>query len=205
MNDNSIVATQAGSLIRELRDRQQRKCRELQREAESWRREHLREARRQAHEKVRAAVRVARQRRRVEIAAAEAQIEAEQRRERQMQLNGLLSRVIERVPDELRRRWRGAQTRHRWIEATLGDALRRLGASDWSVRHAPGLEPEERVEQFEQAHLTWVEDPDLDAGLVVQKPGARLDASIDGLLSGGAELQSRILLLLKRDESGDAA
>lgn len=205
MKDNSIVATQAGSLIQQLRHEQERKCRELEREADAWRRQHLREARHQARQKVRAAVRVARERRRVEIAAAEAQIEAEKRRERQRQLNGLLARVMEHLPHELCRRWREAHTRHRWIQATLGVALRRLGASDWSVRHAPGLGPEQRAERFEEARLTWVEDPNLDAGLVVQKPGARLDASSDGLLSAGAELHSRILLLLKRDESGGPA
>ncbi len=205
MNDNSIIATQAGSLIRQLRDKQARQCRELQSEAEAWRRERLREARRQARAEVRDAVRVARERRRAEIAAAEAQLEAEQRRERQMQLTRVLSRVMERVPDELRRRWRDARTRRVWVEATLRTALDRLGASDWTVRHAPGLEAEERIGDFEQARLNWLEDRDLEAGLVVQKPGARLDASIEGLLASSTELQSRILVWLNRAETGATA
>ncbi len=204
MNDESIVATQARSLIRQLHDQQQRECRELQHKAEVWRRERLREARREARAKIRGAVRVARERCRVELAAAQAQVEAERRRERQMQLTRMLSQVMDRVPDELRKRWRDARTRRRWIEATLKDALHRLGASDWTVRHAPGLDPDERVEQFEHARLNWVEDLDLDAGLVVQKPGARMDASIAGLLAGSAELQSRILLMLKPDQRGAA-
>ncbi len=66
------------------------------------------------------------------------------------------------------------------------------------------MDPDERVEQFEHARLNWVEDLDLDAGLVVQKPGARMDASIAGLLAGSAELQSRILLMLKPDQRGAA-
>lgn len=196
MNEDSIVATQASSLIRHLREEQAQKCRDIEREATAWNRDHVRKARRQARIKVQAAVRLARDRCRTEVAAAEAQLAAEQRRRRQAQLNALLSQIMERVPDALAARWLDANTRSAWIDAALRDAKRRLDASAWTIRHATGLMPDEKLGHFDGARLTWVEDAGLVAGLVVEKPGARMDASIDGLLTGSAELQSRVLRML---------
>ena len=103
---------------------------------------------------------------------------------------------MDRVPAALRARWLNDETRGQWITAALNDAKRRLEASDWTVRHAPGVAAPERAESFGGASLTWIEDGTLPAGLMIEKPGARMDASIDGLLAGSNELQSRVLRLL---------
>ena len=205
MRDDSIVATQARSLIRQLREEQEQSCRDIEREADVWRREHLREARRQARSKVEAAIRLARERRRVEVAAASAQIAADRSRQRQLQLSRLLSEAMRHIPDELAARWRDEQTRSGWIGAALRDARRRLDASDWTIIVAPGITLDERVAEFEGARLPWIENADLPAGLVIAKPGARMDASIDGLLAGDAELQSRILQMINAAMSADSS
>lgn len=205
MRDESIVATQARSLIRQLQEDQEQRCRDVEREAEAWRRERLREARREARGKVEAAIRLARERRRIEIAAANAQIVADRSRQRQLHLSRLLSQVMRRIPDELSARWRDERTRSRWIGAALRDAKRRLGASDWTIRCAPGITPDERVAEFEGANLTWIEDDDLAAGLIVAKHGARMDASTDGLLAGTGELESRILKMLNEAMSANSS
>jgi len=202
MNDDSIIATQARSLISQLRQEQEQTRRELEREAIAWRRERLREARHQARRRVHRAVGLARERRRREIAAARADIDAEHRLERQRQLARLLAYVMQRLPAQLVARWRNPQTRGRWVKATLNDALNRLNASAWTIRHAPGMEPQEMPDRHGDAWITWQEDPDLDAGLVIEKAGARMDASIAGLLASSTELQSRILFLLKDSTDG---
>lgn len=203
MNDDSIIATQARSLIQQLRREQEQKCREFERDAADWRRERLREARRQARQKVRSAVQTARERRRMEIAAAAAEIDAGQRRERQAQLTRLLSSIMQQLPEQLVARWRDADSRRGWVEATLDDAVNRLGVADWTIRHAPGVAPAEMPERYRDARLLWRRDDELAAGLIVEKRGARLDASVAGLLAGSSELQSRVLLLLNEVAPGD--
>ncbi|MBT8443769.1 MAG: hypothetical protein KJO13_03430, partial [Gammaproteobacteria bacterium] len=133
MRDESIVATQARSLIGQLREERDQSCRDIEREADAWRRERMREARRQARSKVEAAIGLARERRRVEVAAASAQIAADRSRQRQLQLSRLLSEAMRHIPDELAARWRDEHTRSGWIGAALRDAIRRLGASDWTI------------------------------------------------------------------------
>lgn len=197
MNDDSIIATQARSLIEQLRQEQEQTRRKLEREAIEWRRERLREARQQARQRVHRAVGLARERHRREIAAARADIDAEHRRRRQLQLARLLARVMGRLPAQLVARWHDPQTRRRWVTDTLDDALNRLGASAWTIRHAPGLEPGEMPARHGEARLTWQEDTEMDAGLVIEKAGARMDASIAGLLANPTEVQSRILSLLR--------
>jgi len=196
MNDDSIIATQARSLISQLRQEQEQKSRELEREALAWRSARLREARQQARRRVHRAVGLARERRNRELAAAKAEIDAEHRRQRQLQLASLLARVLQRLPAQLVARWRDPRTRSSWVKATLDDALNRLGASAWTIRHAPGMEAQELPENHGNAQLTWREDADLEAGLVIEKAGARMDASIAGLLASSTEVQSRILSLL---------
>ena len=196
MNEDSIVLTQANSLIRQLRDELQRKTREIEREASAWCRERLGIARRDARIKVRAEIRVARERLRSEVAAAQAQLEAERRRRRQAELNGVLANIMRRVPDALAARWRNPNSRREWITAALRDAKRRLGDGDLTVRHAPNVMPDERVQVFEGLRLTWIEDAGLAAGLIIDIAGARLDASIEGLLAGSLELQSKVLKML---------
>jgi len=196
MNDDSIIATQARSLINQLRQEQEQTRRELERAAMAWRRERLREARQQARRRVHRAVGLARERRRREIAAARAEIDAEHRQQRQLQLARLLASVMRRLCVQLAARWRDPQTRRRWVRATLDDALNRLNASAWTIRHAPGIEPREMPERHGDVRITWREDPGLNAGLVIEKAGARMDASITGLLANSTEVQSRILSLL---------
>jgi hypothetical protein len=199
VNDESVIATQARSLIAQLQQEQKQKSRELQREAEDWSRAQLLDARRKARARVGDAVHLARERHRREIAATAAAIDAERRRQQQAQLADLVADVIARLPEQLAARWRDDDARRRWLEATLAAAESRLGISAWTIRYAPGLPSAEMTERRGDATMTWREDPDLVAGLVIEKPGARMDASVAGLLADSTELQSRILFLL--DES----
>jgi len=203
MNDDSIIATQASSLISQLRQEQELKRRELEREAMAWRAKRLQEARQQARRRVHRAVGLARERRRREIAAARADIDAEHRRQRQLQLTRLLELVLQRLPEQLVARWRDPRSRRSWVEACLDDAMNRLGASNWTIRHAPGLEAPEMPESHGNARITWREDAELEAGLVIEKAGARMDASVAGLLASSTEVQSRILALLHESTGGD--
>lgn len=195
MSTPSLYQTQANALIAQLRRDQSERTQAMEREAQRWARDKLRDARHQARLRIAGVIESERAGLEREIAAAEASIGAQQRHRQQQYIAGIVGRVLERVPRELERRWQDAGTRRAWVAAALDEAGRRLGASTWSVRHAPGLHAAERHVGSGDT-LTWTEDLALKAGLVIEKPGARLDASIPGLLSDSAGVQGHIVHLL---------
>lgn len=197
MNTRTLYQTQADSLIGQLRQEQNEYCRKLQSEASAWSRQHLRDARRKARILMTEAIAAEREALRREIAAAEASIAAQQRHRHQLYIARILATVMARIPEALMQRWKDRSSRLAWLHAALGEAERRLGVCDWRIRYAPGLEPGDIDTIVTGAHADWLEDPSLDAGLVIQKHGARLDASVAGLLADPVELHGRVLALLQ--------
>lgn len=202
MNAPSLYQAQAEALIRFLRQDQQARCRQKRVEAREWARVRMREARHQARLRFRQAAEKERARFQVEVSAAEAAIAAESRDRHQRHLAAVVSAVIERLPTVLAGRWRNAEQQAGWIAAALAEAQRRLGPGSWRVRVAPGNGGVPAPGQAGDVQMDWQEDPGLAAGLVVEKEGARLDATPGGLLADTTLLQSHILTLLGEVREG---
>lgn len=202
MNNTSIYQAQADALIGQLKKDQEAAIRKLENEARDWNRQRLHEARHQALLQFRKAAAMERERFTREISAAEAAVAAEARGRHQQHLTALVQAVIARLPAALQHRWSSDLHRPEWIGSALNNAARRLGPGEWHIRVAPGARDDEMPEVFDGASISWLVDPDLKAGLLIEKSGARLDASIPGLMADAARIQSHVLTLLGEVRGG---
>ena len=202
MNSPSLYQVQADALISQLKKVQEGSIRTLEREARDWSRKRLQDARHQALLQFRKAAAMERERFSREISAAEAAISAEGRSRHQQHLCAMVQAVIDRLPAALVQRWKSPSHRSQWIQAALNNAARRLGNGSWLIRFAPGAEDDELPGEFDGTGIQWTPDPGLQAGLVIEKGGARLDASIKGLLADTSRVQSHVLALLGEVRGG---
>jgi len=202
MNEPSLYQVQADALIRQLERDRDKRCRALERETEEWSRQHLREARTQAIRRFHKAAEMEREHSSRAIAAAEAALWAEARGRHQQHLSAMVQAVIGKLPAALEKRWQTAPHRRQWVAAALADAERRLDAGEWQARIAPLPDEESLPAAVGDARITWRADPAIRAGLIVDKGGARLDASIVGLLADTSLLESHILTLLGEVREG---
>jgi hypothetical protein len=202
MHEPSLYQVQADALIRQLERDRDRRCHKLERETADWVRQHLREARTQALRRFHKAAELERERYGRAIATAEAALWAEARNRHQQHLSAMVQAVIGRLPAALEGRWQMPTQRRQWLAAALAEAERRLGPGTWQARIAPLPDQESLPPSIGDAHIAWRADPELRAGLIIDKQGARLDASIAGLLADTSMLESHILTLLGEVRGG---
>lgn len=202
MSELNLSQVQADALIHQLERDRDNRCRKLERETADWSRQHLREARTQAIRRFHRAAGLERERYSRAIAAAEAALWAEARNRHQRHLSSMVQAVLGKLPAALEKRWQTASHRRQWIAAALADAGRRLEAGQWQARIAPLPDDESLPPTFGDAHIAWRADPAIRAGLIIDKGGARLDASIVGLLADTSMLESQILAMLGEVRGG---
>jgi flagellar biosynthesis/type III secretory pathway protein FliH len=161
-----------------------------------------RRGRRELHE----AVQTERERSRNRCAAAEAELATLRRQHRQQLGSVILAAARSRLPQRLAQRWDEQREREHWIRRAVQQALAKLPAHGWRVRHAAGL-PAAEVDGLRQSLKTTltdepqlIPDPQLDAGLVIESGGVTLDASAAGLLSDADSLDARLLALMGQTE-----
>jgi hypothetical protein len=202
VSQTSLYQVQADALISQLKKDQEATVRKLEQAAMDWNRQRLREARHQALLQFRKAAAMERERFSHEISAAEAAIAAEARTRHQQHLSAMVQAVIDRLPWALEQRWQSPLHRSEWIDSALRNAGRRLGDGAWLIRVAPGSEQDKLPESSDGASIRWQTDPSLKAGLLIEQGGARLDASIPGLLADPPRVQSYVLTLLGEVRGG---
>ena len=111
----------------------------------------------------------------------------------------------------LARRWDDDAAAATWMRAQLADARARLGSRGWLVRH-PASASAARIAALREALASQgaIEpslraDPGLDAGLVVEVGGARLDATPDALLAIRPAVEAALLAEVAGAAGRDAA
>ena len=202
MSEPSLYQVQADALIHQLeRDRDQRHHK-LEQETADWCRQQLHEARSQAVRRFHKAAELERERCDRAIAAAEAALWAEARNRHQQHLSEMVQAVMGALPEALEKRWQETAYQQQWIAAALAEAERRLGGGEWRVRIATLPDDESLPPALGDARLVWQADPTIRAGLIIDKGGARLDASTVGLLADTSMLESHILTLLGEVRGG---
>jgi hypothetical protein len=155
-----------------------------------------------ARRHLREAVEAERTRARTRISTARAELETLRRRHRQHLGALLLAAARERLPEVLSERWADAGARAAWIRTTATQALARLPRGRWVVRHALCFHASDydtllqALGDLGAREPELVSDPGLDAGLVIECAGVRLDASVGGLLADREAIEARLLALL---------
>jgi vacuolar-type H+-ATPase subunit E/Vma4 len=205
MNNDSLYRVQAEALIRQLTRDQEKRCGEIERNGQEWARQRLAEARHQAVVRFHKAAERERERFRREISGAEAAITAEARNRHQQHLASLVKAVVAGLPAAMEVRWKNPASRAAWIKAALAEAQGRLGTGEWLIRVAESSGDEDLPQVMDGTRLQWRADPELGAGLVIEKGGARLDASVVGLLADTTMLESRILAMRGEKRGGGGA
>lgn len=113
-----------------------------------------------------------------------------------------------RLPDALARRWRDAGARKRWLDAQLALAQSRLPAAGWVLRHpadwgaddAAALRALLAARGIADARLQ--PDSEVDAGLVIEADGARLDSTPRALLADRGFVEAALLAALDEAAAG---
>lgn len=198
-----IVGRQAEALADVLREKKERRCREIVAEAKQRAKKLTRDSRRDARERMHEAIDEERRRRQRAIIEARRRLETAERKRIQARYQELLGLAWPRLVLELKRRWSEAGDRAAWCELVVDEAATLLGKNGWTVVHpAPGDgawstdDDNGLADMLAARDVTDAEyrpDSDLEAGLRIRRGGARLDGSIDGLLAHRPGIEGRLL------------
>lgn len=142
-----------------------------------------------------------------------AELDTQARREAAARARAALDAAWPQLVPALRRRWADAAARAGWVEALVAQAAARLPASGWRLRHprAWSADDQRGLQASLQRHgLGAIEvqaDDSVDAGLVIERDGVRLDGTPAALLADRARAEAELLALLAdagEDAEGDA-
>jgi hypothetical protein len=195
----SALALQTETLLKRITEDKEQRCSRRRATAESQAREILRSARAQARAEVRKAV--AEERARIEqgLRQAEARADLEARQRAQREIQSVLEDMWKQIPGVLEARWQDSVQRRMWIEAALSAVGILLSGRTWRIEH--GLEwPQAECPQLEEFARTkgcrsveWATDPTIRAGVRIGAPGVCFDATVPGLMTRRAEIESAFL------------
>ena len=167
----------------------------------------LRKARRRGRRHLHEAVQAERERNRGRIAAAEAELQTLRRQHEQQLGSVILAAARRRLPERLAEHWADQQMRSAWIRSAARQALLRLPRGRWSIRHAFCFQAADFDTLLQALKPSLAEEPelisdmDMDAGLIIESNGVRLDASAHGLLADTEAVNARLLALV--ENTGD--
>ncbi|MDA8259402.1 MAG: hypothetical protein M0Z99_27815 [Betaproteobacteria bacterium] len=169
-------------------------------EAEALRAAVMREGR----QRLRAALQAERAGAAARIAAARAQLEAEQRRAEQRRAALAVAAAEALLPAALQAVWHDPARRRQWLEQALVRAAQCLPRSAWRIRHAPDLDADDkawlqrRIGELGMAGASFEAEPGIDAGIEIHAAAALLEATPAGLLADRAWVYGRLLQLIEQ-------
>lgn len=196
---SSVLALQTETLLQRLKDDAEQRCNRLRTTASSQEREILRAARAQARAEVHNAIVEERSRTEQRLRQTEARLDLDDRQRAQREIRAGLERMWSEIPSALEDRWRDPERRREWIEAALAAAGVLLGGRAWRITHGSGWpEADSRVlEDLARSagcgSLECASDPAIRAGLRITAPGVCFDATVAGLTSRRAAIESAFL------------
>jgi hypothetical protein len=116
----------------------------------------------------------------------------------------LLALGWQRLPDELRERWRDAAMRRLWVDAVVNAAAETLPRARWTVAHGadwPAAEREAlraRLAAEPAMAPTFVADAGITAGLRIAADGNVIDGTLAGLVNDRGEVGAQLLRRLEQ-------
>ena len=204
-------ASQADVLVAEIREEVARERARIlddaAREADAIRGRARDKARRQ----IRRAVDEMRESGERRLAQVVAEIETARRREASMRAREALDAAWPLLRGAIERRWADDACAAAWIRAQVGLARARLRTAHWVVRHPANADAarmttlRDALAALGVAEARLQPDANLDAGLVVEAGGARLDGTPAALLAVRSEVEAELLAEIARASGGDLA
>jgi len=204
-------ASQADALVGEIRSEVERERRrildEAAREADAIRDRARDKARRQT----RRAFEDMRESGRRRLAQVRAELETSRRHDESVRALETLAVAWPRLRDALAHRWGDETSGATWMREQVALALSRLGPRGWVVRHPAGADAS-RVAALRDmlaaqgvADAALRADTGLDAGLVIEAGGARLDGTPQALLAVGTAVEAALLAEVARATDRESA
>ena len=200
---DGIVSHQVETLTGVLRERTDKRCREIRQEAKRRADALLGQGRREARLRVHSAVLEERRRRESAILESRQRLETEARRMRQGRYQRLIDVAWPLLDRELAARWARPASRAEWCEMVVDEAAHLLGKDHWVVEHphaetgAWSAGDRERLEELLATRdirpADFQPDSTLAAGLRVRRHGACLDGTTGGLLARREAVIARLL------------
>lgn len=189
-------------LLKLVEDYRETECRALLEAAEAEADELIRAAYRRERARLHERVIAERAQARARVHAARAERDTRERAGADRANARLLELAWPLLREALLERWQDPDARRAWVRHSAEQALRSLPHGQWRIRHAPGWERGDQEEITETlvagigCEPSLVADGSLAAGLVIEGGEAKLDASLDGLMSDRTRLEARLLALM---------
>lgn len=194
----NVVDAQVEALLQLVEDYREHRCREILERARAEAATAVRDAHREGRARMHKAVEEERVRSHEKIVSTHAQLQTHKRRGQQQADTALLQQAWDALQKRLLARWQDAGSRRTWVRALLRQARAVLPAKKWQVEHPVGWRTQEALgpgsELSAQGELpTFVELPEICAGLRIRAGDACLDGTPAGLLASRAEIEAQLL------------
>ena len=146
---------------------------------------------------------------RLRVASATARNQTQLRQQHQKEDRAMLDIAWPLLSEAMLALWNDPESRHRWLEAAIGNASSRMRQQGWHIEHPPGLS-EEDIERINQASMhgkgkgpELSASDDIKAGIRIIVRGTVIDATLDGLLQQKTAIEARLLAGIKQGANGD--
>lgn len=199
----SAASLQADALVEEIAQKVAAARAEILQAAEREAQQIRQRARGKARQRLRraiAALRAAEQQRTQQLLA---ELETTRRQQASVRAQQTLALAWPQLDEAIARRWRDPAARTGWIAAQLALAVSRLPAAGWAVRYPAAAQADDiaawqrALADHGAAGATLHADTTLQAGLVIEVGGARLDSTPTALLADRPQVEAALLAMFE--------
>ncbi len=201
---DSVLDAQVNALEEVVESTQESRCRKLLEDARRNAQETMKLAHQENRARMRAAIEEQRKRMEETLAATRARLATRERQRRQQADKKRLTLAWSRLNESLLERWRDAESRRRWTQGLIEEALSHLPGDPWRIEHPRDFNPSELASSRESITehcggepADLVIDESIGAGLRIVAGGACVDGSVEGLLTDKNRVEAELLALLR--------
>lgn len=200
----SVLDAQVNALEEVVESTRETRCRKLLDDARRNAEQTLKRAHQENRARIRAAIEEQRKRMEETLAATRARLATRERQRRQQADKERLTSAWSRLNESLLERWRDAESRRRWTQGLIEEALAHLPGDPWRIEHPREFNPsqlaswrESITEHCGGEPADFVIDESIGAGLRIVAGGACVDGSVEGLLTDKNRVEAELLALLR--------
>ncbi len=206
----SVVDAQVQALLQLVQEHREHRCQEILEHARTEAAAVIQQAHRNARARMRRAIEEERTHTKEKVASTRAQLQTQGRQRQQRADATLLEQAWELLRARLRARWQQEEARRAWVRALVQQAHATLPAQGWQVEHPAGWRSEEALTSLREidgdgtgAAPSFLEAPDIAAGLRIRVNDACLDGTLTGLFASRAEIEALVLAEFRRIKANE--
>jgi hypothetical protein len=200
MTDSSpIIEAQLQRLLEIIDAYQNEECAKLLNETQNEAADTTRQAFREARIRVKQDIETSRQSIERAIATAKASVQTEEKQQQYIATQKYLEQSWQQLADLLKQRWKSPDTRRRWVDKAVNQALKVLPESTWQIEHPENWPEDERralatqIRSSSRPTPDFVANKELAVGIRIIANGAIVDASIGGLMADRGRIEAELL------------